>query len=77
MRISFDKVYGYIEKHGRNRYASLFYHYQKYERTFDRIKYLVSQKSNISDIYYHNFMKFGINSYDGIPPEKNIETYKM
>ena len=38
----------------KDQYLSLFHRDKKYERKFDRIKYLVSQKSNNSDVYYHN-----------------------
>ena len=72
MRISFDAVDIYIEKRGRNQYVSLFYPNKKYERMFDGINCLISQKSNISDVYHHNYMKIGIDSDDNLPLQKTL-----
>lgn len=36
------------------------------------MKYPLSQKSNISDIYYLNYMKIRINSVDDLPLEKTL-----
>ena len=49
---NFDEVDGCIEKRGRDQHLPLFQPNEKYERLFDRIKYLISQKNNISDVYY-------------------------
>ena len=43
MHISFDAVDECIVKLGRIKYLSLFYPNEKYERMFDRIKYLLIQ----------------------------------
>ena len=72
MHISFDVVDGCIEKHDRDQYLSLFHPSKKYERMLDRISYLMSQKSNISDVYCHIYMKSGINSVDNLPLEKTL-----
>ena len=50
---------------------SLFYPNEKYNRMFDRIKYLISQKGNMLDVYYYNYMKIGINSDDDLPLKKH------
>ena len=70
VHISFDAVNVYIEKRGRNQNLSLFHPNEKYERMFNGIKCLISQKSNNSDNYYHNYMKIGINSDDNLPLQK-------
>ena len=31
------------------------------------LKYLISQDGNISNVYYHNYMKIKINSDDNLP----------
>ena len=41
---------------------------------FDRIKYLISQISNISDVYYRSYMKIRINSNDNPSLEKTLNT---
>ena len=44
--ITFDKVDEYIAKHYR------LHSNERYKRNFDRIRYLIIVKSNISDVYY-------------------------
>ena len=51
LRISFDEVGGYIEKYGIKICLSLFPPGAKYERMFERIKYLIQRKGDISDVY--------------------------
>ena len=51
-RISFDKVYIYIEKHGRESYLSLLRLYEKYEQMFKKIKHSIQQKGIIYYLYY-------------------------
>ena len=69
MLISFNKVNRYIEKHGRDNKTN--------ERMFDRIKYFISEKSNISDIYYYTYMKIRVNSDDDLPLEKILNIYAI
>ena len=54
----FDKAVGYILKCGRTKYIGLFSAGGKSERMFERIKYLISQENNISDVHYHKYRKF-------------------
>ena len=42
--ISFDKVYGYIKEHGRDRYLSLIPLDEKYKQVFEITKNLIQQK---------------------------------
>lgn len=50
----------YIEKYDGRKYWELYPPDEKYERVLERIKYLISQESNISDVYYHNYMNIKI-----------------
>ena len=61
----FDKVDGYIRK-----YLTLV-HSQKLKKTFNRIRYLITLKSNISSICSHN-RKIKIDSDDGLSLEKKL-----
>ena len=61
-----------ILKSSENRYLELF-HLEKKIKRFNRIKYLISQKNNISDVYYRNYVKIGINlNYDLLLEKANI-----
>ena len=70
--ISIDAVDRCIEKRSTDPYLSSFHPNGNYERRFDRIKYLISQKSNIKDVYYHNYMKIKIKSNNELPLEKTM-----
>lgn len=44
----FDKIYGYIRKYDSNECVALFYSDEKYEWIFDRVRYAIMLKSNVS-----------------------------
>ena len=48
---------------------AVFHSNEKYETIFDRIRYLML-KSNISNVYSHNYTKIKINSDNDLPFEK-------
>ena len=54
LRIWFDKKDGFIKIHCGNRYLVLLGH-NCYDEICDRIKYLTSNKSGITDSITHNF----------------------
>ena len=62
--ITFDKVEGYSRKKDGTKYLVLFRSDEKYDRIYHRIIYLITKKSNITDIYYLKYMKSKINSDD-------------
>ena len=45
-------------KYDSTKYIALFYSEEKYERTFDRIRYLVALKSNITDVHSDDDLPF-------------------
>ena len=47
LRIIFNKVDGYTKKYDKTKYLALF-HSKRFERIFDRIRYLIMLKSNNS-----------------------------
>ena len=73
MRIRFDKIDGFIRVQGGEfRYLVLFHH-GLFDKIFDKIKYLIGEKSGITDSDNHNFGKIGIDSYNSLPIEKNTD----
>ena len=64
LRITFDKVEGYSRKNDGTKYLVLFRSDEKYDGIYHRIIYLITKKSNITDIYYLKYMKSKINSDD-------------
>ena len=69
----FDKVDGCIRKDDAANYLALFHSDEKYERIYDRIRYLIMLKTNISDVYSHKNAKISIHSDDDLPLERNIK----
>lgn len=47
-QIIFDKIDGYIRKYDSNECIASFHSDEKYERIFDRVRYAIMLKSNVS-----------------------------
>ena len=73
--IRFGKIDGFIRTYDGTRYLTLF-DSEKYDATYDRIRYLVSLKSGITYIYFHYFAKIKVDSYYSFPIEK-IVTFRI
>ena len=69
LRIWFDKIDGFIKIHGGIRCLVLF-DCSCCDEICDRIKYLISEKSGITDSINLNFARIRIDSYDSLPIEK-------
>ena len=66
LRISFDKIDGFIRIYDGTRYLTLF-RSEKYEAIYDRIRYLISP-----NICSHYFTKIEVDSYDSLAIEKRL-----
>ena len=64
LRIRCDKIDGFIEIHNKIRYLVLFDEWC--DKICDRIKYIISKKSGITDSINHNFAIIRIDSYDSL-----------
>ena len=71
MLIRFNKIEGIIRIYDGTRYLTLFYT-EEYDAIYDRIRYLISLKSNITYIFSHYFAKFKVDSYGSLPIEKTL-----
>ena len=69
--IRFNKIGGFIRIYDGTRYLTLFGS-QKYDAIYNRIRYLISLKSGITNIFSHYFVKIKIDSYDSLPIEKRL-----
>ena len=69
LRIKFDKIVGVIKLHDGIRYLVLF-DYGWSDKICNRIKYLISEKSGITDSINHIFSTIRIDSYNSLPIEK-------
>ena len=69
LRVRFSKTDGFIKIHDRIRYLVLS-DYGWFNKSCDRIKYLISEKSGITDSINHNFGRIRIDSYNSLPIEK-------
>ena len=45
---------------------------EKYDYIYNKIRYLISIKSSITDIISHNYAKIKIDSYDSVPLENTM-----
>lgn len=71
------KVDGRIKKYYRTKYLGLFHSNEKYETIFEKIRYLVLLKNNVSDVYPHKYLKIKIDSDDGVLLEKTWNIYNV
>ena len=63
LRIRYDKIDGFIKIYGGIRYLVLL----KYKEIYDRVRYLISEKCDITNSINHNFARISINSYNSLP----------
>ena len=68
LRIRSNKIDGFIKIHNKIKYLVLFDECS--DKICDRIKYLLSKKSCITDNVNHNFTIIRIDLYDSLPIEK-------
>ena len=71
LRIRFDKIDKSIRIYDASRYLTLFVS-EKYDAIYNRIRYLISLKNGITDIFSHYFAKIKVDSYDSLPIEKRL-----
>ena len=60
---------GFIRVYEGTRYLVLFVT-EKYDSIYDRIRYLISVRSGIACIIFHNYARIKVESYDSLPLEK-------
>ena len=66
LRIRFNKIDWFITVYDGTRYLVLFGP-EKYDIIYNRIRYLIIQKSGIAYVFSHNSAKIKIYSYDSFP----------
>ena len=58
MRIRFDKIGGFIRADGDEFRHLLLFDYGLFDKIYDKIKYLISEKSGITDSINHSFENY-------------------
>ena len=77
MRIRFDKIDEFIiTLDGKNRHLILF-DYGLFDKICDKIKYLISKKSGITNSINHNFGKIRTDSYNSLPIKKILTFHNV
>ena len=69
LRSIFDKIDGFIRAYDGTRYSVLFVS-EKYDSIYNRIRYLMSVKSDITYVISQNYAKVKADSYDSLLLEK-------
>ena len=69
MSIRFDKTDGFIRVYDGTKYLVLFGP-EKDDAIYNRIRYLISQRSGITYVVSHNYVILKVNLYDSLLPEK-------
>ena len=76
LRIRFDKIDGFIKIHDKIGYLVSF-DYNYCDKVCDKINYLISEKSGITDIINHNFARIRIDLYNSLPIEKILTFHNI
>ena len=76
LRIRFNKIDGFIKIYDGTRYLVL-RHYERYNATYDRIKYLISENCGIINRINHNSARIRIDSNNSLPIEKIITFHNI
>ena len=76
LRIRFNEIDSFIKIFDGVRYLVLF-DYGWFDKICDRIKYLISGKSGITDSIYHNFGIIRIDSYSSLPIGKILTFHNV
>ena len=76
LRISFGEIDGFIRIYDGIRYLVLFGHLW-YDEIYARIRYLVSEKSGITNSINHNFARIKIDSYNSLSIEKILTFHNV
>ena len=76
LHIMFDKVDGFIRDYDLSKYLVLFT-LEKHNAIFDRIRYLLGLKSNITYAFSHNYAKIKIGSDDDLPLRETLTMHNV
>ena len=76
MCIRFDKIDGFIKIYDEVRYLVLFAS-ETYNEIYDKIRYRISKKRDITDSINYNFARIRIDSYNSLPIEKTITFHNV
>ena len=68
--IRFDKINGFIRVYYETGY--LYYLGEKYDFIYNRIRYLIGVKSDITFVISHIYAKIKADSYNSLPLEKTL-----
>ena len=74
LRIKFNETDGFIKINDGIMYLILFT-YGLYDASYNKLTYLISEKSEITDSINHNFARIGIGSHNSLPIEKKTLTF--
>ena len=77
MRIRFDKIDGFIRVCGSEFRHLVLFDNGLFDKIFDKIKYLISEKCGIADSINYNFGEIRINSYNYLPIEKILTFHNV
>ena len=70
LRIRLYKIDGSIKIYDRIKYMALFNNHFTFDWICDKIKYLISEKSSITDSINHTYARIRIDSSNSLPIEK-------
>ena len=77
LRIGFDKIDGVLISHDSKIKHFILFDYELFNKFWDKIKYLISKKSGITNRINHTFWKIRIESYNFFPVKKMLTFHNV
>ena len=77
MRIRFNKIDGFVRVRGGKFRHLVLFDYGLFDKICDKIQYLMSEKSGVTDRINHSFTKIRIDSYNSLPIEKILTLHNI
>ena len=74
--IMFNKVDGFLWDYDEISYLVLL-GIEKHDAIYDRIRYLICLKSDVTYVFSHNYAKINMDSDDDLPLEEILALYKV
>ena len=76
LRIRFDKIDKFIRVFDGIRYL-LSFEGEKYDFIYNRIRYFIGVKIDITHVISHNYAKIKVDSYNSLPLEKTLTLHNI
>ena len=77
LRVRFDKIDEFVRVNGGEFWYLVLFNHGLFDKIYGNVKYLISEKSGITDSINHDFGKIRIDSCNSLPTEKILTFHNV